>query len=127
MLIPVQVRERDYFSTCLEILNPVLKLAPRERDVLSAHLVIHYRHRDKDPEVVGKAVNSSSMRRQVREILHLSEHQYNNILMKLRNKKIFTDANGDVLSPVLRKCFPEGRLGKITFTIEVLPEEKKES
>lgn len=104
---------QKFFKFYVELLNPLLKLTSREKEVLSALLLIYYSNKD-NPNI-STLLLSTSTRRALRNTLKLSEPSLNNSLTVLRKKNLI---DNNQLNKLILK-FPKDNKLKITYSIEL--------
>ena len=115
MIIPIKTDIRNYFKVLLHILHTVVRLKPREIDVMSSLLLVYYSNRDK--KGVDRLILSKEVRRRIRNSFKvvMSENSFNNHVMQLRRKGLL---KGGMINPSLLKLLPGGDMD-ITYSIKL--------
>ena len=98
MKIPIAISRHDYFSTYVEILNPILKLKKREKELLVEYLKLNYKNKNYNAVQLKSMFSDSSIKWDIRRALKMSEPSFNNHIKQLRDKSIFL--NG-LLNPLI--------------------------
>lgn len=95
--VKIPVRKQEFWLKYLEIMNPVLKLQKKEREVLACILLVSSSNRN-HPKLESKLLDYDS-RVKIRSFLKMSEASLNNIISELKKKKflIKTDAGFKVM------------------------------
>ncbi len=96
-IVRIPVSNQKFWSKYLEILNPVLRLQNKEREVLACIILIATTNRSK-PNLEEKLLDYDS-RVKIRSYLKMSEASLNNIISELKKKKLIlrTDKGFKVL------------------------------
>lgn len=80
----IKTNKKRFWRLYLELLNPILKLIPREMDVLACLLMIHSSNRErKDIESILLSYDS---RVAIRQYVNVSENVINNVICDLKKK-----------------------------------------
>lgn len=98
MEIPIAISRHDYFSTYVEVLNPILKLKKREKELLVEYLKLNYKNKNYNAVQLKSMFSDSSIKWDIRRALKMSEPSFNNHIKQLRDKSIFL--NG-LLNPLI--------------------------
>ena len=97
MVIPVQTEPADIIRAYILCYNPILKLKPREVDVLDAMLKVYFslKKATKAGHIkmneIDTRLNDSMGRKVIRDLINMSEASYNNHYVQLKKKKIITE------------------------------------
>jgi len=116
MNIPITIDLQNYFELYLHILNPLLKLKKREREVLAAFLKIHYMNRDKSPDRINELLFSKNTKKYIRNYIKMSEPSFNNHIHQLRAKKAII---GDSINPSITKNYPVANKLEINYKLTI--------
>lgn len=98
MDIPVAISKHSYFSTYVEVLNPLLKLKKREKELLVEYLKLAHKHKDYNELQLKSMFSDQSIKWDIRRTLGMSEPSFNNHIKQLRDKAVFV--NG-LLNPLV--------------------------
>jgi len=99
MVIPVPTSSKDVLRAYILCLNPILKLKPREIDLVDAMLKVYYNLKKASKagqiklEDIDSRLNDPMGRKIVRDIIKMSEASHNNHYAQLKKKKIITPEN----------------------------------
>lgn len=126
MLIPIKTDTKQFFYACLDVLAPIIPLQKKEKQILSALMLVDYVNREKllvrgfTPENIDlfmdKHLLSKEVRTAVRQSLSppVSENSFNNKICFLREKRLLLNNR---LSKELHKLYPQKSNGKLTLDI----------
>lgn len=116
--IPINTKLKDAFNVVIHCLNPLLKLKPKEKEVLATIMYVQYSNRGRTPEYLEKTILSTSVRKLMRKKLNMGEVSFNNHIVSLRRKKALI---GNTINPVISQVFKELESGKVElkYTINV--------
>jgi hypothetical protein len=89
MDIPVAISKHSYFSTYVEVLNPILKLKKREKELLVEYLKIAYKNKDYNELQLKSMFSNQDIKWDIRRVLGMSEPSFNNHIKQLRDKAVF--------------------------------------
>lgn len=98
MDIPVAISKHSYFSTYVEVLNPILKLKKREKELLVEYLKLAYKNKDYNALQLKSMFSDQDIKWDIRRVLGMSEPSFNNHIKQLRDKAVFV--NG-LLNPLV--------------------------
>lgn len=98
MDIPVAISKHSYFSTYVEVLNPILKLKKREKELLVEYLKLAYKNKDYNELQLKSMFSDQDIKWDIRRVLGMSEPSFNNHIKQLRDKAVFV--NG-LLNPLV--------------------------
>lgn len=112
MEIPIKVNNSNLTTACVEVLNPVLKLTRREKEILSEYLEL-FKLYPKDP----KLLNNTDIKKSIRNKIKISEPSFNNYMKQLRDKKIFTEGG---INPTLTSLVLSQGNKEIKYNIVVV-------
>jgi hypothetical protein len=98
MDIPVAISKHSYFSTYVEVLNPILKLKKREKELLVEYLKLAYKNKDYNELQLKSMFSNQDIKWDIRRVLGMSEPSFNNHIKQLRDKAVFV--NG-LLNPLV--------------------------
>ncbi len=122
MTIPVSPKSQDLYKAYITCLNPVLKLRPKEIEVLDVLTRTYFSllGASKQGQILEKDIyermNGGAGRKIMRDNIKMSEASFNNHVMKLKQKKILTDTN--VLPTWITTVNINKQPLKIEYTIE---------
>lgn len=91
MDIPVAISKHSYFSTYVEVLNPILKLKKREKELLVEYLKIAYKNKDYNELQLKSMFSNQDIKWDIRRVLGMSEPSFNNHIKQLRDKAVFVN------------------------------------
>ncbi len=102
MVIPFKTTEyKTIIRSYLQALSPILKLTPKEMDVLSLMLQGYYRmYPNYTESATFLDIFSTQKRKVYHKALQISENSFNNIIVSLKKKGII-NPTGNHLSQVL--------------------------
>jgi hypothetical protein len=89
--IPLQTTERKFFRQIIELLNPLLKLRPKELDVLAELMYKNHVLRSIPLEHRWKLIFDSASRKEMRESTKQSIASFNNNIATLKKNRLITD------------------------------------
>lgn len=98
MEIPIAVSKHSYFEVYVEILNPILKLKKREKELLVEYLKLAYKNKDYNEHQLRAMFSDQSIKWDIRRVLNMSEPSFNNHIKQLRDKSVFVDG---LLNPLV--------------------------
>ena len=87
MRLVIATDEKKFFRQFLEILRsipPLTQLRNRELDILAAMMYYNYLYKDLDDDIRGRVLNSKATKKDVREMLGMSQDVYNNNMSIIR-------------------------------------------
>lgn len=113
--IPVNTPLKDFFKVYIDVINPIYKLKKREKEVLEAFLKIYYGNRGLGYDKVNALLFSKEVKKKVREAISMSEPSFNNHLVQLRKKRVFTE---DTISRSIVENLPLKEL-EISYQIKI--------
>jgi len=93
MNVPIKVHSESVYGVYVELLNPILKLKKREKELLVEYLKLHIRLGGAQEDLMN-----SGQKKIIRERIGMSEPSFNNHLKQLRDKQVFM--NGQ-LNPLI--------------------------
>lgn len=132
MVIPVNTEIKDLIKAYILCYNPILKLKPREIDVLEAMLKVYFNLKKAVKtgtiklEEIDKRLNDPMGRKVIRDLIKMSEASYNNHYVQLKKKRVIT--KDDKLETFLKNLDSENL--SITYKINIIkpkPEVKLET
>ena len=124
MVIPVPTYAKDIIKAYLLCLNPMLKLKPREIDLLEAMLRVYFNLKkavkagQMKLEEIDSRINDPMGRKVIRDLIGMSHASHNNHYLQLKKKKVITQ--DDKIIPFLKE------LNTVDFTISYKLNIKKE-
>lgn len=96
MIIPVEVESKDYFKTYITCLNPILKLRPREIEVLTVLIKSYFQLEEfanqghfKHTEIYNR-MHGDVGRKILSDSIKMSTASFTNHIVKLKQKKVIT-------------------------------------
>jgi len=98
MDIPVSISKHSYFSTYIEVLNPILKLKKREKELLVEYIKLAYNNKSYNDVQLKSMFSDQDIKWDIRRALNMSEPSFNNHIKQLRDKAVFV--NG-LLNPLV--------------------------
>lgn len=116
--IPINTKLKDAFNVVIHCLNPLLKLKPKEKEVIAVIMYVQYNNRNRTPEYLEKTILSTPIRKLMRKKLNMGEVSFNNHIVTLRRKKAII---GNTINPLLSSSFKDIEKNKleIKYTINV--------
>jgi len=118
MRLTIATDERKFFRQFLEILSsipPLNKLRNRELDILAAMMYYNYLYKDLDDDIRGRVLNSKATKKDVREMLGMSQDVYNNNMSIIRRTGMI-EKSGRLANAL--QVFP-GTTYKIEFNFNI--------
>ena len=97
MVIPVPTEPKDIIKAYLLCLNPILKLKPREIELLNAMLMVYYNLKKsvKSGQMtiaeIDVRLNDPMGRKITRDLINMSEASHNNHFIQLKKKRVITE------------------------------------
>ena len=90
MIIPIKTTKEKFANDLLVVLNPVLKLKSREKQLLSVLMLLHHTNSNIENGKLNKLLFSRQIRKRVRKSLSpsMSEASYNNHISQFKKKNI---------------------------------------
>jgi DNA-binding MarR family transcriptional regulator len=113
-IVPLQTSEKVFFRQYVEILDPVIKLRPKELDVLAELLFHNNRLKDIEEKNRWKLIFDYDNKKEMAEDLKISVASLGNNLSYLRKRGIIVD--NKVIQNLL--VYP-GKNFKLTFKFSV--------
>jgi biotin operon repressor len=116
-IVQLTLSKKDFWRKYLEVMNPVLNLQNKERDVLACIVLLATSNKD-NPKIEEKLLDYDS-RVKIRSFLKMSEASLNNNISALRKKKLIirTDTGFKVHTNFLNLDFLEGHT--VEFKIKI--------
>jgi hypothetical protein len=71
------------------VLNPILKLKKREKELLVEYLKIAYKNKDYNELQLKSMFSNQDIKWDIRRVLGMSEPSFNNHIKQLRDKAVF--------------------------------------
>ena len=99
MEIPIAVSRHSYFNVYVEVLNPILKLKKREKELLVEYLKLAYKNKDYNEVQLKDMFSDPAIKWDIRRTLNMSEPSFNNHIKQLRDKTVFVDG---LLNPLVK-------------------------
>ncbi len=96
MVIQVPTYPKDIIKAYILCLNPLLKLKPREIELLDAMLRVYFNLKRAAKagqmkfEDIDARLNDPMGRKVIRDLINMSEHSHNNHYLQLKKKKVIT-------------------------------------
>lgn len=90
-IIPVKTTIDKFFREYLEIINPLVKLTNREKDVLAELLLLNYKYKHLESDIRSKIIFDYDSRMLVASKLNMSEASLNNNISYLRKRGIISN------------------------------------
>ncbi len=118
----IPVSKSDYYYLCVSITSGTLKLTKKERKLISMFCLYYNKYKyipEIKEEEIFEEVFSNRTRTAIRELLDMTESNFNNYIAKLKKRKIlYLDKNNKLK---VRKAFilPEPITTEITFRVEL--------
>ena len=97
--VNINVKLKSLFFKWLSITKPFHKLPQQESDILALLLFHHYKikHETTNEKILWKIVFDYDTKMKIKEELNINDNTLQNVLTKLRNKKVIID---NKISPV---------------------------
>lgn len=89
MIIPINISQSDFIDYYINLLNPFLKLKPKELEVYISICKVYYHN--KDLKDINTLLFKRSTLKAIRQSLNMSTNSFNNFKFKLRSKGLITD------------------------------------
>ena len=112
MDIPIKASRHNYYRIYVEILNPILKLKKREKEVLVEYLKLFWDNKD-NPSLETIFTNTD-IKKGIRNVLKMSEPSFNNHLKQLRDKGIF---HNNIINPIVTQGLSPDSSDNINYRI----------
>lgn len=87
MKLTIPTDDKRFFRQVLEILSsipPLSKLRNRELDILAGMMYYNYLYKDLDDDIRARVLSSKVTKKEIREMLEMSEDVYNNNMSIIR-------------------------------------------
>lgn len=87
MKLTIPTDDKRFFRQVLEILSsipPLSKLRNRELDILAGMMYYNYLYKDLDDDIRTRVLSSKVTKKEIREMLEMSEDVYNNNMSIIR-------------------------------------------
>ncbi len=120
MDIPIGVSRHNYFNIYVEILNPILKLKKREKELLVEYIKLAYKHKDYNDMQLKDMFSDQTIKWDIRKILNMSEPSFNNHIKQLRDNSVFV--NG-LLNPLINRGLKQVDMHKFDLTYSLIIKE----
>lgn len=112
----------DYYFLCISITSGTLKLTKTERKLLSMFCLYYNKYKyipETTEEEIFEEIFSNRTRSAIRELLNITESNFNNYIAKLKHRKVLYLDKNKRLRIKKELIFPEPTTTEITFRIEL--------
>lgn len=122
--VNINVKLKSLFFKWLEITKPFHKLPQQELNVLALLLYYHFKikHETTNDKILWKIVFDYDTKMKIKEELDITDNTLQNLLSKLRNKKIIID---NKISPVyIPSLSLNAKNFKIIYNFNIIDDDK---
>jgi len=119
MRLNIDTTSQKFYRQLLELFKsipPLDKLRPRELDVVAAYMYFNNRYKNIEDVIKWRIVNDTSTRKEMRDMINMTEDIFNNNLSIIRKKGLI--GNDGSLVEFLR-IYPSS-MYKVEFNFKIL-------
>lgn len=123
MNIPINTDLKNYFPNLLTMLHKVLKLTPKEIQVLSSLMLVHYLHKDQfkdNQKELEKLLFSKNTKEKMSKHLNMTEGALSVVITSLRKLPKTSDdklISKKTISPFLVNLYPSKNPLEINYVL----------